>query len=346
MCDLSKKNRLMGKATYHRVVQLLPVKYVVVTLPCAGGTLFLIGSFDFWPGLELEAINAGAWCFLTGSICYWIAPFLDYWELTHNLDNLVDRPLDMPTDVTSPRHARSAFSAALYEQLYKAHVLRLQRVNALIYAAGGAFFVGGSCLFFPAMEDLIMHGGWLYITGCILVLVAALLGALTAHEMRKTAAIRDGWSDEGLTVLSCTLYVLGNALYITGSVWCRTYFPSSLGSLSAPLGSCVCVRAWLVRNAKPHTLPSRHRSQRGARGGGRCCSSRASSKRAGRPFAWRPFGSSCSARYSSSQARSSTCWWCYAKPPPTGAAATTDWATSPSRWRCGRRAGGPAGREY
>eukprot|EP00966_Prymnesium_polylepis_P115988 2681106-Prymnesium_polylepis.1 len=26
--------------------------------------------------------------------------------------------------------------------------------------AGGAFFVGGSALFFPEMEHLIMHGGW------------------------------------------------------------------------------------------------------------------------------------------------------------------------------------------
>jgi hypothetical protein len=67
----------------------------------------------------------------------------------------------------------------------KAHVLRLQRVNALIFMSGGAFFVGGSLLFFPSMEHLIMHGGWLYITGCTLTLIAALLGALTAAEMRK-----------------------------------------------------------------------------------------------------------------------------------------------------------------
>ena len=117
----------MGKSTYHRIVEVLPIKYIVVTLPCAGGVLFLFGSFMFWPGASHDATNTGALCFLLGSLCYWVAPFLDFWELTHNLDNLVDRPLDMPIDVVSPRHARTAFNAALYEQLYKAHVLRLQR---------------------------------------------------------------------------------------------------------------------------------------------------------------------------------------------------------------------------
>lgn len=219
----------MGKATYHRIVDVLPIKYIVVTLPCAGGVLFLFGSFLFWPGASHDATNTGALCFLLGSLCYWAAPFLDFWELTHNLDNLVDRPLDVPIDVSSPRHARTAFSAALYEQLYKAHVLRLQRANSLIYMLGGACFTGGSVLFFPALEDIIMHGGWLYITGCILVLLAAVLGAMTAYEMRKTAPVGmrgpHSWSDEEATMLSCAMYVLGNVLFIGGSI---LFFPRIL----------------------------------------------------------------------------------------------------------------------
>ena len=46
----------------------------------------------------------------------------------------------------------------MYEHLYKAHLLRIQCANALIYMVGGGFFVGGSLLFFPAMEEIIYHG--------------------------------------------------------------------------------------------------------------------------------------------------------------------------------------------
>jgi len=222
----------MGKATFVRYVAVLPVRYVVVALPCAGGVLFLLGSFCFWPGSGEAATTVGAACFLVGSLCYWAAPFLDFWELTHNLDNLVDRPLVMPEAVSSAAHARMSFHAALYEQLYKAHLLRLQRANSIIFMTGGAFFVAGSSLFFPAMEELIMHGGWLYITGCVLVLLAALLGALTAAEMQQTAAIRSGWSDEEATLLSCGFYVVGNLAFIVGSV---LFFPRILEAGGPPV---------------------------------------------------------------------------------------------------------------
>ena len=82
----------MGKATNYRVIAVSTIKYVVVALPCLGGLLFLLGSFTFWPGSSHDATNAGATCFLIGSLCYWAAPFLDFWELTHNLDNLADIP--------------------------------------------------------------------------------------------------------------------------------------------------------------------------------------------------------------------------------------------------------------
>ena len=121
--------------------------------------------------------------------------------------------------------------------------------------AGGAFFVGGSALFYPAMEHLIMHGGWLYITGCILVLLAALLGVLTAYEMRKTAApsAAGRWSDEEATMLSCGAYVVGNVTFIVGSIM---FFPRILEAggpvirLSAVwlfvLGSCVFLAGALI----------------------------------------------------------------------------------------------------
>lgn len=65
----------------------------------------------------------------------------------------------------------------------------MQRANALIYMIGGIFFIGGSVLFYPALDDIIVHGGWLYITGCCMTLLGAILAGVTAHELRKTAEI-------------------------------------------------------------------------------------------------------------------------------------------------------------
>ena len=108
--------------------------------------------------------------------------------------------------------ADSTRMAALYEHLYKAHILRIQCANCLVYMLGGGFFVAGSTLFFPSMAEIIYHGGatasltprashhprrpltchmypvagWLYITGCVLTLAGALLAMHTAYEMKRT----------------------------------------------------------------------------------------------------------------------------------------------------------------
>jgi len=79
-----------------------------------------------------------------------------------------------------------------------------------------------------------MHGGWLYITGCMLTMLGALLAAITAVEMRKTEkhyTYRGGpitlscWSDETATVVSCLFYITGNIVFILGSV---LFFPRIL----------------------------------------------------------------------------------------------------------------------
>ena len=223
----------MGKLTFRRrvrVVTTLKRNYFMASLPICGGTLFLLGSFCFIPDLGRDVITVGALCFLVGSICYWAAPLLDFWELTHNHDNLLEPPPDSGL-VLTPSDSRRM--AAFYEHLYKAHLLRIQCANCLVYMLGGAFFVGGSVLFFPAMEELIYHGGWLYITGCVMTLAGALLAMFTAFEMQKTAmpmrftnpphcVYMPNWSDEGATIASCALYVIGNLAYIVGSI---CFFP-------------------------------------------------------------------------------------------------------------------------
>ena len=216
----------MGKLTFRRVVSVRLRTLLISSLPIAGGTLFLVGSFCFWPASSELTINAGALCFLVGSLCYWAAPFLDFWELTHNYGNLLEPPPDAGIALSSHDTYRMA---ALYEHLYKSHILRIQCANCLVYMLGGGFFVAGSTLFFPAMAEIIYHGGWLYITGCVLTLAGALLAMLTAFEMKRTALpmrfiapppalMLPFWTDEGATIASCSFYVFGNLLFITGSV--------------------------------------------------------------------------------------------------------------------------------
>ena len=141
----------MGKLTFRRVVSTLKRTLFISSLPIAGGSLFLFGSFCFWPGASHSTLNAGALCFLTGSMCYGLAPFLDFWELTHNHQNLLEPPPDIASTLGS---GESTQMAAMYEHLYKSHILRIQRANILIYMLGGLFFIAGSILFFPAMEEV------------------------------------------------------------------------------------------------------------------------------------------------------------------------------------------------
>ena len=230
----------MGKLTFRRVVTTLKRTYFIATLPICGGVLFLLGSFCFVPHASRLTINSGALMFLVGSICYWVAPFLDFWELTHNYENLLEPPPDAGLVLTAKDSHRMA---ALYEHLYKAHLLRIQCANCLIYMLGGGFFVGGSTLFFPSMKHLIYHGGWLYITGCVLTLAGACLAMFTASELRKTAVpmrfvkpppllMLPFWTDEGATIISCSLYVVGNVLYIIGSV---CFFPKIYHHFGEPI---------------------------------------------------------------------------------------------------------------
>ena len=78
-------------------------------------------------------INVGALCFLTGSGCYWAAPFLDFWELTHNHGNLLEPPPD----------AQKKIKKAFCEPANVAHCppLVLAREVVLAHAEGRALRV-------------------------------------------------------------------------------------------------------------------------------------------------------------------------------------------------------------
>jgi len=233
----------MGKLTYKRVIVVPARNKIVGSFPVIGGVLFLVGSVFFWPDLldpniEQAETYTGAVCFLLGSVFYLLQPLNDYYDLTWNIANLADQSEAKTVTWWDWWDERPRGKGAPdYEFLYKAQMLRIQGDNALIYVVGSLCFVGGSVFFLPPFAAQIVHGGWLYIVGCVLVLFGAAVAYTTAREMKKTSKrvqYGDGWtqlpwlSDEGATMASCSLYIVGNTLYIIG---CFLFFPGIIREL-------------------------------------------------------------------------------------------------------------------
>lgn len=220
----------MGKITFRRVREVQTRSKITAALPIVGGLLFLCGSIAFCPGIfatdDLGA-EAGATLFLAGSVLFFAVPVLDYWDMTTSIERLTTFK-----DGAAAEAGKDA-GADAYERLYKAQLLRTQRANALLYAVSGASFIGGSCLFYPSMHAITaMHGAWLYLLGCVVGFLGAFLAASTAYELRKTAESssypRDSclnlycWTDEAAQIVSCSLYMVGNVLFLAGSIF---FFP-------------------------------------------------------------------------------------------------------------------------
>lgn len=228
----------MGKITFRRVVHVAHTYYGVVSLPVLGSVLFFLGSFTFLPGglvipgwFDASVRSQqlfGATSFLLGSVCFFVAPLLDFLELQFNLENLAEHP-GLPPD----EHLESERKAARYEYLYKATLLQVQRANTLLYMLAGVCFVVGSCMFYANRNSTVWytHGDWLYIAGCLLSGMGALVGLLTAVQLRQTAQQKEEqlycWrvSDEAATISSCTLYLIGNGVFIVGAL---LFFPQVL----------------------------------------------------------------------------------------------------------------------
>ena len=175
----------MGKITFRKTIIVLFRSKITATLPVLGGIGFLGGSFYFWPGVTVDgtkegAIFWGATWYVASSACYFIAPLLDYADMSLALrDALKKNPFLSKT--------QEYRGAGAYERLYKAQIVRSQRANALLYACSGACFLGGSFLFYPEQRTVTTHGAWLYLVGCVLSFLAAFLAASTAWELKKAA---------------------------------------------------------------------------------------------------------------------------------------------------------------
>ena len=106
----------MAKLTFRRVVTVLHRYYAVACLPVIGGVLFLFGSLFFLPEAASHRSHViGATCFISGSLCYLIAPLMDFVELQINLTNLVDQ-------IPSP----SSRDDSPWEILYKSQLLQVR----------------------------------------------------------------------------------------------------------------------------------------------------------------------------------------------------------------------------
>jgi len=216
----------MGKITFRPVVTVLFRTKVVAAMPVLGSLMFLVGSMAFLPhfifGPPTTSVDAqefaavsGASCFIAGSCFFFIAPALDFLDMTYSARDL---------------KASAAAETQLekkYKAMYEATIILGTRVNALLYAVSGACFIAGSALFLPDYWIQTSQGAWLFLMGCIINILGAILAtgaALQLHE--KIPKSDDGYlSDEMYTIISCSLYILGDVIYAIGSI---LFFPHNI----------------------------------------------------------------------------------------------------------------------
>jgi len=229
--------------TFYRMLQVPIAKLVTACMPITGSIFFLIGSPCYMPGGSETMKNVGGALFLVASVAFTIAPCLDAWEIFYE-QNLADAPpsfrgcekcKECQPGGCAKRQVDDVVShnTVDFEELYKGHLVKMQGANAVIYACGGVLFIIGSLLFFPFAQGLEVHANWLYISGCFVVVVGAALGVATALELKKTAAVVVynqrclSWSDEDATIFSCSVYIVGNVIFIISSV---LFLPSVLAT--------------------------------------------------------------------------------------------------------------------
>lgn len=133
---------------------------------------------------------------------------------------------------------------------------RWESVNAILYVIGGAVFILGSVLFFPALERYADLGAWTFFGGSLLYLV------VTMHDM---AEVLRKWRDSACGVRSVMLeltaagsYLTGTILFTVGSV----FFLSTVGWYAAGawcfvLGSLLFVLGAGVNVLQIGTIQSR-----------------------------------------------------------------------------------------
>jgi hypothetical protein len=101
---------------------------------------------------------------------------------------------------------------------------RWETINAVIYQAGGLFFIAGSVFFFPKLSAYANLGAWIFILGSLLYLV------VTGHDMAEViqydrTRVRPPTVWDRLEFWAARTYVVGTILFVAGSI----FFLSSVG---------------------------------------------------------------------------------------------------------------------
>lgn len=124
---------------------------------------------------------------------------------------------------------------------------RWETINAVIYKLGGAVFIAGSILFFPALDAHRDLGCWIFFVGSVLYLVVTVHDLAEVRRNWKSSGTHDRWAK--LEYAAAVSYVLGTVLFTVGSVFFLSFVARDLagawffvwGSFLFVVGACINV---------------------------------------------------------------------------------------------------------
>lgn len=100
---------------------------------------------------------------------------------------------------------------------------RWESINAFLYKLGGLVFILGSIMFFPAMQEYMNLGCWIFFFGSLLYLVVTVHDLAEVHTHWKSAQGLDRKKIYEYT--AAVSYVAGTVLFVLGSI----FFLSEVG---------------------------------------------------------------------------------------------------------------------
>ncbi|MFP4658169.1 MAG: YrhK family protein, partial [Desulfonatronovibrionaceae bacterium] len=103
---------------------------------------------------------------------------------------------------------------------------RWETINAVIYKLGGAVFIAGSILFFPAMDAHRDLGCWIFFAGSVLYLVVTVHDLAEVLRNWKSTDRHDRWAK--LEYAAAASYVLGTVLFTVGGVFFLSFVARDL----------------------------------------------------------------------------------------------------------------------
>lgn len=148
-----------------------------------GGVLFVWGSVRFFPSLESQAENRGAWIFFAGSLLYLVVTGHDITEVVRYRRELDRRP------AISDRF--EAWAAGSY------------LIGTLLFAVGSIFFL--------SWVGDFSAGAWCFVFGSLLFAVGSIIDVLQVVQAPDIRTLQ-------LLNLTALTFLVGSVLFIVASV--------------------------------------------------------------------------------------------------------------------------------